>query len=189
MKVLTVSSATVNWPIDSWRVSFVTWRIQKMPLHISQYMNKALVSVIQLQKDMIRSCVTVTTRIDQQRASFVTWLIHEWPDGFCHSCMSLECASIHQALSQKFGYLEAWLIYVRLRHDSFAFVTWLIPAWHGSFVSGMTHVCMTCFERAAVWHVSCHSWLRHVTWEWVMSCMNPSCHTWMKLGTDECVVQ
>ena len=26
---------------------------------------------------------------------------------------------------------------------------------------------------------SCHVWMSHVTYEWVMSCMNESCHTWI----------
>ena len=28
-------------------------------------------------------------------------------------------------------------------------------------------------------HESCHTWMSHVTHEWVMSHMNESCHTWM----------
>jgi len=35
---------------------------------------------------------------------------------------------------------------------------------------------------------SCHTWMSHVTHEWIMSHMNESCHTWMNHVTHEWVL-
>jgi len=36
---------------------------------------------------------------------------------------------------------------------------------------------------------SCHIWMSHVTYEWVMSHMNESCHIWTSHVTYECVIK
>ena len=38
------------------------------------------------------------------------------------------------------------------------------------------------------WEWMCHTRMRHVMHEWVMSHMNASCHTWMHHGTHECIM-
>jgi len=49
----------------------------------------------------------------------------------------------------------------------------LTPEW------AMTHVNMSHMNE------SCHTWMRHVTHEWVMSHMNEACHTWMSHVTSK----
>ena len=61
----------------------------------------------------------------------------------------------------------------------------------------ITHIKMSCHIKKNVTYVnesrihmneSCHTWMSHVTHEWVMSHMNKSCHTWMSHVTHEWVM-
>jgi len=50
----------------------------------------------------------------------------------------------------------------------------------------MSHIYDTSYPYA---RISCHIWIRHVTYEWVMSPVNTSCHIWMSHVTCEYVMQ
>jgi len=45
--------------------------------------------------------------------------------------------------------------------------------------------CITIFSRRDRSPAECHTWMSHVTYEWVMSHMNESCHIWMSHVTYE----
>ena len=63
---------------------------------------------------------------------------------------------------------------------------WVMSRMNVSCSVGIRHV--TCEGVSTLWHTShrcvymciyCHTWMSHVTCEWVMSHVNESCHTWM----------
>ena len=140
--------------------------------------------------DMTHSYVTWLIHMYMTH-SHVTWLIHMWHDSFT-------CDMTHSHVT--------WLIH--MWHDSFtcdmthSYVTGVAgcSARHDCLSGGMAPYCWgrtrgggAQTARAARgidrgMNESCHMWMSHVTYEWVMSYMNESCHIWMSHGTCEWVM-
>jgi len=132
---------------------------------------------------------SVTWLIRDMSHSYLTWLIYMWHDLFIwdmapsyvtwliHMCyVSFICDMTHSYLT--------WLIH--MWHDSFiwdmapADVTWLIHMWYASYIthSYVTRVLSHVNESIAHMNESCHVWMRHSTYEWVMSHMTAHV-TWL----------
>jgi len=95
------------------------------------------------------SCMSDMTQLDVMSLLNESWLICVWHN-------SLMCDTPRVALKWVMAHNEkSWLI--EEQHH-----IWLS---HDSFLSDMTH-CL------------CHSWLSHVTPEWVMLRLKTSCHMW-----------
>jgi len=139
--------------------------------------------------------------------SCVAWLILMWHDSYALvTCASIASALEALATSWHDSFCVTWLI--PMRHDSFlsdmshSYVTCLILMWHDSriyhlrihslclgsasnfviciwrFFARIHSILLVCMRVMSRIYESCHVWMSHVTYEWVMSRMNESYHTY-----------